>query len=118
MLYAHKIIGAVSSVAGEADKHLKRLKKLNTIECLWVYVLKMLSKGPSHAYVLRRAIEEEFGFRPGLVTAYKVLYDLQRLRLVTKKKSGMKKVYEITPKGRADLRKAAGFYREMAEKLK
>ena len=104
-------------MAGKANKHLKRLKKLNTTECLWVYILKILSKGSSHAYVLRKQIEDEFGFRPGTVTAYKVLYDLQRLGLVTKEKSGMKKIYEITGKGRADLKKAASFYMEMVERL-
>ena len=99
------------------NKHLKRLQKLNTTECLWVYILRILSGGPNHAYVLRRQIEKEFGFRSGTVTAYKVLYDLQRMGLVTKRKSGMKRIYDITPKGRADLRKAAAFYRELAEKL-
>ena len=98
-------------------KHIKRLEKLNTTECLWVYVLKILSEGPSHAYVLRRQIQERFGFRPGTVTAYKVLYDLQRLGLVTKKKSGMKRIYEITDTGRQDLKKASDFYSELAVKL-
>ena len=100
-----------------ANKHLRRLDKLNTTECLWVYVLKMLSKGPSHAYVLRRRIEKEFGFRPGTVTAYRVLYDLQRLGLVKKHKEGMKRVYEITPKGRKDLKDAIKYYKHLARKL-
>jgi len=96
---------------------LKRLVRLNTKECLWVYVLKILSKGPSHAYVLRRQIEEKFGFRPGTVTAYKVLYDLRRMGLVTKKNQGMKRIYAITEKGSADLKKAASYYAKLADKL-
>lgn len=100
------------------SKHLKRLKRLNTTECLWIYVLKMLSKGPSHAYVLRKGIEQEFGFRPGTVTAYRVLYDLQKLGLVKKHREGMKRIYEITGKGRSDLKSAAGFYSELANKLR
>ena len=99
------------------SKHLRRLEKLNTTECLWVYILKILSKGPSHAYVLRKQIEQEFGFRPGTVTAYRVLYDLQKLGLVKKHKEGMKRIYEITPNGRADLKKAASYYRELGKKL-
>jgi DNA-binding PadR family transcriptional regulator len=99
------------------NKHLKRLEKLNTTECLWVYVLKMLSKGPSHAYVLRKRIEKEFGFRPGTVTAYRVLYDLRKLGLVKKHKEGMKRVYEITAKGKKDLRSAATFYSGLAKRL-
>jgi DNA-binding PadR family transcriptional regulator len=102
---------------GTAEKHISRLKKLNTTECLWVYILKILSGGPSHAYVLRRRIERGFGFRPGAVTAYKVLYDLRRMGLVTKRKEGMKRIYCITQRGRSDLNKAAVFYRELAKKL-
>ncbi|RLI97741.1 MAG: PadR family transcriptional regulator [Candidatus Aenigmatarchaeota archaeon] len=98
-------------------KHLKRLEKLNTTECLWVYVLKILSDGPSHAYVLRERIENEYGFKPGTVTAYKVLYDLQSLGLVTKKREGMKRIYEITDKGRKDLEKAIAFYEKLAQML-
>ncbi len=98
-------------------RHLDRLRKLNTRECLWVYILKMLSKGPSHGYALRKQISDEFGFIPGNVTAYKVLYDLQLMGLVTKRKEGMKRVYEITHKGRKDLREAINYYRELARKL-
>ena len=99
------------------SKHIKRLKRLNTTECLWVYVLKMLSKGPSHGYALRKQISEEFGFIPGNVTAYKVLYDLQQMGLVRKHREGMKRVYEITDKGKKDLKSAAGFYSGLAKRL-
>ena len=99
------------------NKHLERLGKLNTTECLWVYVLKILSKGPSHAYVLREQISKEFGFMPGTVTAYRVLYSLQKLGLVKKHKEGMKRIYEITDKGKSDLKKAAGFYSALSKKL-
>ena len=99
------------------DKHIKRLAKLNTTECLWIYILKILSEKPSHAYVLRKTIDKRFGFMPGTVTAYKVLYDLQRMRLVTKKKIKNKKVYQITEKGRADLERAIFIYKKLAEDL-
>ncbi len=96
---------------------LSRLKKLNTTECLWVYVLKLLSEGDTHAYALRREIAERFGFRPGTMTAYKVLYLLHRKGLVSKSSSGRKRVYSITPAGREELRKAGEFYREMWKTL-
>jgi DNA-binding PadR family transcriptional regulator len=99
------------------SKHLRRLEKLNTTECLWVYILKILSKGPSHAYVLRKQIEHEFGFRPGTVTAYRVLYDLQKLGLVKKHKEGMKRIYQITSVGKSDLKRAAHYYKQLGEKL-
>ena len=101
-----------------ATKHLHRLEKLNTTECLWVYILKILSKGPSHAYVLRQQIRQQFGFLPGTVTAYRVLYSLQKLGLVKKHKDGMKRIYEITDKGMSDLKMAARYYQDLAGKLK
>lgn len=105
-------------MAGKPGRHLKRMEKLNTTECLWLYILKILSDGgPSHAYVLRKKIEERFGFRPGTVTAYKVLYDLQQMGLVTKKSSGMKQIYAITGAGRGDLKRAVSFYKALARKL-
>jgi len=99
------------------NKHLKRLDKLNTTECLWIYILKILTKGPSHAYVLRKQIEQEFGFRPGTVTAYRVLYDLQKIGLVRKHKECMKRIYEITTKGKSDLKSAVDYYNNLAKKL-
>jgi PadR family transcriptional regulator PadR len=92
--------------------HLRRLERLNTRECLWIYVLDILRRKPMHAYAIRREIEARFGFRPGTVTAYKVLYLLKKARLVEKEKDGRRVVYSITPKGKEDLRKAIGFYRE------
>ena len=96
---------------------LNRLKELNTRECLWIYILKLLTEKPMHAYVLRRQIQDRFGFRPGTVTAYKVLYLLNRGGFVEKKPSDRQKVYNVTPKGRRALREAAAFYRERVRLL-
>ena len=96
---------------------LKRLKELNTRECLWLYILRILSEKPMHAYVIRSMISERFGFRPGTVTAYKVLYLLQRSGFVSKRSSGRQVVYTITPKGSAALKEAALFYRERVRLL-
>jgi DNA-binding PadR family transcriptional regulator len=96
---------------------LERLKLLNTRECLWIYILKLLTEKPMHAYALRSQIHERFGFRPGTVTAYKVLYLLNRGGLVEKKSSGRQKVYTITSRGRKTLGEAAAFYRERARLL-
>lgn len=97
---------------------LKRLKKLNTTDCLWVYVLRILRDEPMHAYALRKAIHDRFGFRPGAVTAYKVLYLLKKSGLVTKKQEGRHVVYTITAKGRDNLKEASEFYSERARLLK
>ena len=96
---------------------LKRLKELNTRDCLWVYVLRILEDGPMHAYGIRPKIESMFGFRPGSVTSYKVIYLLGRSGFVSKRKDGRRVVYEITYKGKAALEDAVGFYKERARLL-
>ena len=90
---------------------LSRLAHLNTKECLWVYILRILQDGPRHAYVIRKDIEQRFGFKPGTVTAYKVLYLLSKSGYVKKSVSGRQKVYALTPAGRKALREAIGFYK-------
>ncbi len=97
---------------------LQRLRQLNTTECLWPYLLRLLREKPTHAYTLRAAVEKRYGFRPGIMTAYKVLYLLERERYVEKTAEGRKRVYRITPKGRAALREASGFYAKLARKLR
>ena len=76
-----------------------------------MYILKILSEKPAHAYLLRKEVERLFGFRPGPVTAYKVLYDLKRDGLVEKRLEGRVKIYKITQKGRKELEKIIDFYR-------
>jgi DNA-binding PadR family transcriptional regulator len=97
---------------------LKRLRELNTTDNLWVYVLRILSDEPMHAYALREAVRKRFGFRPGTVTAYKVLYLLKRDGLVDKRTEGRQKIYTVTDKGRESLKKAVDFYEERASLLK
>ncbi|MBL7206696.1 MAG: PadR family transcriptional regulator [Candidatus Aenigmarchaeota archaeon] len=97
---------------------LERLVDKNTKENLWLYVLRILRDSPSHAYTLRKNIDERFGFMPGNVTAYRVLYQLKLRDLVSKNKEGRKKVYSITPKGIETLKKAVEFFDERTEMLK
>ena len=97
--------------------HLKRLEKLNTKDCLWTYILSILKGKPMHAYLIRKEIEIVFGFRPGTVTAYKVLYDLRKAGMVNKTMDGRRVVYSINPRGREDLKKAIDFYRERIKLL-
>jgi DNA-binding PadR family transcriptional regulator len=94
-----------------------RLKKLNTNDCLWVYILRILSDKPTHAYLIRNEIQLRFGFRPGIMTAYNVLYLRHRKGFVHKSAEGRKKVYSITPKGRRELVKASKFYKTLAKTL-
>jgi DNA-binding PadR family transcriptional regulator len=97
---------------------LSRLAQLNTKECLWVYILRILQDGPRHAYVIRKEIKQRFGFEPGTVTAYKVLYLLSKSGYVKKTISGRQKVYALTPAGRKALREAIGFYKSRVKALR
>jgi len=97
--------------------HLKRLEKLNTKDCLWIYILDILKSKSMHAYVIRKEIQKKFGFRPGNVTAYRVLYNLKRAGLVTKTKEYRRVIYTITPEGRQDLNKAISFYKQRIRML-
>lgn len=99
------------------DKPLRRLKRLNTKECLWPYVLKLLSEKPSHAYTLRQEIKKHFNFLPGTVTAYSTLYSLYLNGLVSKEIQGRKKIYKITKLGRQRLKEAVNFYKETLKRL-
>ena len=96
---------------------LKRLKFLNTNECLWIYVLRILADKPTHAYALRKEIDKRFGFRPGTMTAYKVLYLLMKSGHVQKKEEGRKRIYSITERGKKDLKEAAFFYNKLSKQL-
>jgi DNA-binding PadR family transcriptional regulator len=97
---------------------MDRLVQLNTKDCLWIYILRILKSGPTHAYTIRAEIKRRYGFRPGTMTAYKVLYDLKRMRLVSKRTDGRKKVYSITKKGEGTLKRGIDFYRKTAQTLK
>ena len=100
-----------------ADRLLRRLNDLNTKDCLWIYILRILKDGPVHAYTLRSEIHRRFGFRPGTVTAYRVLYSLASGDFVTKKTEGRRKIYSITEKGKGELGEAVKFYRKQVKAL-
>lgn len=93
-------------------KPILKLAKNNTIDCLWPYILRILKDGPTHGYALREEIKKRFGFRPGTVTAYRVLYSMKRSGLVSETKEGRKTIYRLTPKGKDALKSSVDFYRE------
>lgn len=99
------------------SEFFRRLAENTTTECLYPYILKILLFGPTHGYILRKNIQEKFGFLPGTVTCYRVLYRLKAAGLVEKKVVGRKRVYAITQKGKSELEKAADLYRKTAKFL-
>jgi len=88
------------------SKEITRLKRKLGIELLWIYLLSMLKKESSHAYVLRKEVEEKFGFLPGNVSVYVVLYKLEKHNFVKEKKKGNKTIYSITASGKTLLKEA------------
>ncbi len=98
-------------------KPLEKLIKLNTYDCLWTYILRILAEKPAHAYSLRKEIKNRFGFEPGTVTSYKVLYLLETDGYVEREKHGRKVIYTITEKGSDALKMASRFYRKQFDNL-
>ncbi len=95
-----------------------RLKKLNTKDSLWIYILTLLKKGEIYAWQIQSSIEANFGFKPGRITPYRVLYRLEKANFV---KSGLKerrRIYKITKKGEFELDKAKDFYQKILNNLK
>lgn len=94
-----------------------RLRKSNTIENLWLYILSLLKKREIYAWEIPNIVEKEFRFKPGRITPYRVLYRLEKNGFV---KSGIKerrRIYRLTEKGRKELDRAKIFYREIFKKI-
>ena len=86
-----------------------RLKVKVQKENLWFFILALLSSNERYGFELRRLIKERFGFWSGNVTAYRVLYDLERSGLVTTEARDRRKYYRITGEGRKELAGARSF---------
>ncbi|MBS7655411.1 helix-turn-helix transcriptional regulator [Candidatus Bathyarchaeota archaeon] len=102
----------------------ERLIKKITVENLWLYILSLLKDKPKYGYEIRKLIQERYGFKPGTVTAYIVLYRLVKegyISLKEEKKEGKgpaRKYYEITEEGRMLLAKGERFLEETLKKIR
>ena len=70
---------------------------------LKIIVMKNLKEGEHSGYDLCKHIEEETGYKPSFGSIYPLLNDLHDKRLVEVKKSGRKKIYSLTKKGKETL---------------
>lgn len=104
-------------MASEKNREIQRLEQKLGVEVLWPFLLSILQKEPCHAYVLRKKIEQRFGFLPGNVTAYVVLYKLEERGYVKAHPEGNKKIYSITDKGKTLLEEAKKLLIEKANEL-
>lgn len=96
---------------------LERLKKSNTIENLWFYILSLLKEREIYGWEIPKIIEEKFGFKPGKITPYRVLYRLEKTGYVKSKIKERRRIYQITEKGKEELEKAKKFYNKILKWL-
>ena len=94
-----------------------RLRKKIQKENLWLFVLLLLSQEERYGFELRRLVKERFGFWSGNVTAYRVLYDLERGRLVKSELKDRRKYYMITNLGRSELEGAKQYIKGLLSEM-
>ena len=90
-----------------------RLKDKVQKENLWFFILLLLSSSDRYGYELRGLINDKFGFWSGNVTAYRVLYDLEKAKLVRAEKQDRRRYYRITESGRREVEAAQSFLEDL-----
>lgn len=103
------------------DKPLKRLEKKLTVDNLWLYILSILTEERIYAYEINKKLQERFKFSAGEVTAYVVLYKLEKSGYVKaewKKEKRKRKYYEITEKGKKLLDDGINLLKKKVEEIK
>jgi PadR family transcriptional regulator PadR len=100
-----------------APKPLERLARKIGIENLWLYVLAELSRGDSYPYELAKAIERDFGVKPGKVLPYVVLSKLEEEGFVESYNRERRRYYRITERGKRLLKEGVSYLRGLADKL-
>lgn len=94
---------------------VERLKDKVQKENLWFFLLILLSRQPRYGYELRKLVRDEFGFWSGNVTAYRVLYSLEAAGMVKSRAVERRRYYEITEKGKGQVREAKVFLEEVVK---
>lgn len=97
---------------------IERLQKSNTKENLWLYILSLLKEREIYGWEIPKLIEKEFGFRPGKITPYRVLYRLEKDGFVKSEMKERRRIYKITKKGEGELNLAKNFYKKLLKELK
>jgi len=95
----------------------ERLRKLNTKDNLWIYILSLLKKREIYGWEIRSLVEKKFDFKTGLITPYRVLYRLEKKGFVKSKMQDRRRVYQITKKGKEELEKAKDFYKKILKNI-
>jgi DNA-binding PadR family transcriptional regulator len=114
---------ALETYSNHETKAMRRLISRTTKENLWLYVLTLLVERDYFAYELRGAIKERYGVEMASVTAYVLLYKLQRdglVELSEERKEGRRptrKYYRITDTGLRTLEQARSFLELLVKTL-
>lgn len=95
---------------------VKRLEEKTQKENLWFFILLLLIKKDRYGYELRRQIKERFGFWSGNVTAYRVLYTLEKEKCIKSEYRGRRRYYSITPKGKKVVGEGISYLEELVKK--
>ncbi|VVB74123.1 Transcriptional regulator PadR-like family protein [uncultured archaeon] len=96
------------------ERPLARLERSLTTDNLWIYILSLLSGQRMHAYAVMEEMEKRFGWRPGLVTPYVVMYKLEEDGFIKGSDKGRRRYYYITQKGKGLLKAAKRRLKETA----
>lgn len=96
---------------------MKRLQISNTKENLWIYVLFLLKEKELYGWEIPSLIGKRFNFKPGRITPYRVLYRLEEDGFVKSKMDERRRVYQITEKGREELKEAKNFYKQILKSI-
>ena len=96
-------------------RFVSRLKTKIQKENLWFFILVLLSSQERYGFELRHLVNEKFGFWSGNVTAYRVLYDLEKARLVKAEVKERRKYYRITELGRTELEEARSYLKALLD---
>lgn len=94
---------------------VERLKEKVQKENLWFFILILLSSEARYGYELRKLVRDQFGFWSGNVTAYRVLYSLEKAHMVKSEVRDRRKYYSITNDGMEQLDGAKKFLKDLLD---
>lgn len=123
MARSQRLKDIVEAYSQHKMKAVRRLVTLTTKENLWIYISTLLEEREYFAYELQRAVQERFGVLMASVTAYVLLYKMEREGLVersTERREGhrpTRKYYALTAKGKAALADARAYLQVLTAAL-
>ncbi|MEM1545442.1 MAG: PadR family transcriptional regulator [Candidatus Methanomethylicia archaeon] len=102
----------------KSSKAYRRLVRTLTSGNIWLYVLKLLSEKPMYGYEIIHNIKNSFKISVNTVTAYVILYKLANEKLIEVVEKNGKKYYEITAKGKSELKNGIDFLEHILDIIK